>query len=362
MVVCDSNTQEYKLLGMLIPPQIIGLSTNHAWLVTLQAWHSLTPPISLYCGRVPEGFYTATGVKSHLTTVHSWSAAKAAAGVQALLRRVHGGEVNLNDHARPEDPNDHARPEDPDDWQDEEWQPMDIDDPTNMDVDDPSIEQDGPIPPSEQPRGPERVYHPFLTGMLIYSVPYYDINSSFSGAPCDERGALLEAGSGPTPQQATENPAHPFEDADEFELAEWVFKEAELSNGKIDDLFRIWANHARRKGGGVPYRNAKDVYKLIDAIDEGVAPWKVQDLCYTGVRGQKCPKWQKQKYELYYRDPDAVVKHMLANPDYDGFIDYQPYQEFNAAGRRRYGEFMSGLFSWRQAVSFRHFDSRSRSY
>jgi len=44
-------------------------------------------------------------------------------------------------------------------------------------------------------------------------------------------------------------------------------------------------------------------------------------------------------------------RNQLANPDFDGEIDLVPKQEFGVDGERKYQDFMSGNWSWRQAVS-----------
>jgi hypothetical protein len=56
------------------------------------------------------------------------------------------------------------------------------------------------------------------------------------------------------------------------------------------------------------------------------------------------------KYEVWFRDPLLVVRNMLANPDFDGEIDYAPFKEFNDDGKRGFQDFISGDWAWRQAV------------
>ena len=54
-------------------------------------------------------------------------------------------------------------------------------------------------------------------------------------------------------------------------------------------------------------------------------------------------------YEVWYRDPRNVIHNILANPDLVDGIDYVPYREFEN-NERRYCDFMSGDWAWRQCV------------
>ena len=44
-----------------------------------------------------------------------------------------------------------------------------------------------------------------------------------------------------------------------------------------------------------------------------------------------------------------MVDDILANPEFNGHIDYAAYQEFNGE-KRQYGNVMSGEWAWRQSV------------
>ena len=58
-----------------------------------------------------------------------------------------------------------------------------------------------------------------------------------------------------------------------------------------------------------------------------------------------------QTYDVWYRDPCAVIKNIFSNVDFDGEIDYVPYRDFLEDDSRRYKDFMSGDWAWEQAVS-----------
>ena len=55
------------------------------------------------------------------------------------------------------------------------------------------------------------------------------------------------------------------------------------------------------------------------------------------------------KYQLWYRNPRAIIHNNLANPDLVNNIDYVPYREF-VGGKQRYSDFMSGDWAWDQCV------------
>jgi hypothetical protein len=62
----------------------------------------------------------------------------------------------------------------------------------------------------------------------------------------------------------------------------------------------------------------------------------------------------RMTYEVWYRNPDAVVLTMLGNPDFDRQFDLRPYVDLNADGIRRWNNIMSGNVAWRKSVSRYH--------
>ena len=39
-------------------------------------------------------------------------------------------------------------------------------------------------------------------------------------------------------------------------------------------------------------------------------------------------QWKREHYEVWYREPDAVIQGMLSNPDFNGEFDYAAYIEW----------------------------------
>lgn len=222
------------------------------------------------------------------------------------------------------------------------------------DLDDDPVEEDihndPPVPPQRRPVVPDRVYHPHLTGE--FALPsFHHLSHTFEGAPCDEFGITLPPNSAPLPWPVKANPAAPFSDTEEFEVAEFLFTKAEMSAGNINYLMSLWARKVEKYGTSAPFANAREVYDLIDAIEYGEAPWETFSVKFSNDAGPNSPGWKTNEYPVYYRNPDTVVTNLLANPDFDGLFDYQPYREFNEKGKRRYNEFMSGQRAWEQCVS-----------
>lgn len=102
-----------------------------------------------------------------------------------------------------------------------------------------------------------------------------------------------------------------------------------------------------------PFASYDHMYATIDATRLGDAPWKCLSTGFRGDISGNPPTWKLDEYEVWYRDPDVVIRNMLDNPDFNGQFDYAPYIHTNKSGERSWSDFMSGNFSWRHAVSVR---------
>jgi hypothetical protein len=154
----------------------------------------------------------------------------------------------------------------------------------------------------------------------------------------------------PPPEETTDNSWAPFRSHDEFELADLLFRRAEMSKSNIDELFQILKTRATGEGGEAPFENCAELYATIDSITEGEVSWDSFTVQYNGPRPEaNAPQWMDEKYQVFYRNPHAVIKLMLANKAFDGNFDYTPYRQYEN-GQRVWRDFMSGNFSWKQAV------------
>lgn len=124
-----------------------------------------------------------------------------------------------------------------------------------------------------------------------------------------------------------------------------------MSAGNINILLDLWALNMAKYDDLGPFSSYEHMYSAIDNIKHGDAPWKSFTTSYAGELHPNAPSWQLQDYEVWFRDPDRVIRNMLDNPDFDGHFDYAPYVDLDKTGNRKWNEFLSGNYSWRHAVS-----------
>jgi hypothetical protein len=125
-----------------------------------------------------------------------------------------------------------------------------------------------------------------------------------------------------------------------------------MSNTGIDDLMKIWAA-TLPADAEPPFANHDDLHAKIDSTTLGDAPWQSFSVSYDGPKpvDGETPSWMTAEYEVWFRDPQTVLRNQFANPDFDGEIDYAPFQEFGENGERRWQNFMSGNWAYTQAVN-----------
>jgi len=154
----------------------------------------------------------------------------------------------------------------------------------------------------------------------------------------------------PPPTPKPPNDWFPFASRAQFRFAEFTYKKTEMSKANTNQLIEIWEDLAGQYGGERPFRNAQDILTIIDTIDLGHVPWEMFSLEYPDdLPESNPPSWMTKEYRIWFRDPRKVIQAILANKDFDGEIDYSPHQIF-VNGKRKYSNFMSGDWAWRQAV------------
>ena len=104
---------------------------------------------------------------------------------------------------------------------------------------------------------------------------------------------------------------------------------------------------------GSPFASHKELYKKIDSIENGDVVWKSATIKHphAGQNPSDTPAWKLQEYEVWYRDPKAVIQTMLSNPDFKDGFDYAPYMVYDEKDERILGNFMSADWAWNQCVS-----------
>ena len=170
--------------------------------------------------------------------------------------------------------------------------------------------------------------------------------------PCDEAGASLPPGSALPPREAGPGWS-PFRNRAEFELAEFIYKEEQISERSTERLLELIEALLVKHGDIPPFASFDDLCTTIDSIHVGDIPWQSFSTRYTGAlpMAGDPPHWMTAEYEVHFRDPDAVARQLLDNPDFASDFDYTPCRDFDEKGGRVYSNFMSGDWFWRQADS-----------
>lgn len=181
----------------------------------------------------------------------------------------------------------------------------------------------------------------------------------FIGQPCNEYGELLDPVTPPSTETQDLTDWMPFHNRIEFETAEFLYKRCQMSGCNIDILMELWAAYsALRDPEDVssldlsPFSEHSDMYRTIDSIPIGGVPWQSITLSYDGPipDSENPPSWMKAGHTVWFRDPRLLFKKMLENPDFGDSFDYAPYRQYDIHDQRRYENFMSGDWAWKQAV------------
>ncbi|KAH9159138.1 hypothetical protein EDB89DRAFT_1866273, partial [Lactarius sanguifluus] len=139
----------------------------------------------------------------------------------------------------------------------------------------------------------------------------------------------------------------------EFELAKFLYQKVQMSGNDINVLSQLW--RASLINHGVPpdkidlFDSQDSLYATIDAMPFGDAVWQGFSLSYNGPRPDNMPEWMTMTYDVWHRDACQLLHNMLTNLDFDDEFDYVPFHKFNAQKRRRWRDFMSGDWAWKEA-------------
>ncbi|RDX41934.1 hypothetical protein OH76DRAFT_1475557 [Lentinus brumalis] len=123
-----------------------------------------------------------------------------------------------------------------------------------------------------------------------------------------------------------------------------------MSGKNISKLMELWAADVARYGGQPPFADQADLYATIDAIRLADVPWKCLKGRYQGQQpASVVPAWMEAEYDVWFRDPRELVLRMLANPDFKDEFDVAPFRDYTPTGHRRYRDFMSAEWAWKEA-------------
>ncbi|KAI9436964.1 hypothetical protein H4582DRAFT_2111974 [Lactarius indigo] len=168
--------------------------------------------------------------------------------------------------------------------------------------------------------------------------------------PCDSDGNFLPPGASPPPRESTPGGDWaPFENEVQFQLADLIYRCAELSATNIDTLLQLWAQSLSEFDSAAPFESHEDLYSLIDSSAHGDVPWECLVTTVPEDVDEGAPSWMRTVYEVWYRNPDSVLSAMLSNPDFHGLFDLRPYIDLNADGTHLWSDVMSGNIAWRHS-------------
>ncbi|KIK90862.1 hypothetical protein PAXRUDRAFT_150950 [Paxillus rubicundulus Ve08.2h10] len=102
--------------------------------------------------------------------------------------------------------------------------------------------------------------HTISTGAIKPDPPV-----TLAGHICDENGIYIDPNTPPPPiSDKSPDDWTPYQNKTEFEAAELIFKEAQLSAGKTDKLLHIWDSTLAIHGNRPQFADHQDLYNTID--------------------------------------------------------------------------------------------------
>ncbi|TFK95329.1 hypothetical protein BDV98DRAFT_643122 [Pterulicium gracile] len=190
-----------------------------------------------------------------------------------------------------------------------------------------------PIPePEESPSGPsspipDNVVPSEPAGQRVKREDHPDMTA----IPFNGDGEQLPPGSlppGSLPEERGPVDFGPFSNRSTFEIADFLYRDAQMPGKKIKKLLDVWAANTLASGGVPPFASKTELYKLIDAFADGTAPWRLFTVRYTGPKPTTgpVPEWMNSKHEVWYRNSLQLLKSMLDNPEFNGHFELVPYK------------------------------------
>ncbi|KIM62606.1 hypothetical protein SCLCIDRAFT_24900 [Scleroderma citrinum Foug A] len=130
-------------------------------------------------------------------------------------------------------------------------------------------------------------------------------------------------------------------------MAEFLFTRNQMPQVQVDTLMQLWAASMLPHNGHAPFTDHRDLHQVIDAIPLGDIPWQSVQVQHSGeIPENGAPSWMRKSYDLWFCDPNAIVKNLLSNPDFNNHFDYVPYREFEPSGQCWWENMMSGNWAW----------------
>jgi hypothetical protein len=126
-----------------------------------------------------------------------------------------------------------------------------------------------------------------------------------------------------------------------------------MSGRSVDTLAQLW--RASLINHGIPpddinlFERQDGLLATIDSTPVGEAAWEGFTMTYDGPLPPNAPEWMTTSHNIWHRNTRQLVHNMLANKDFDGEFDYRPFREYDGRKKRRWQDFMSGDWAWKEA-------------
>ena len=148
----------------------------------------------------------------------------------------------------------------------------------------------------------------------------------------------------------------PFHECMSFELANLLYRRIQMSATNINELLELWAA-TLPSDTDPPFGNKQELYDTIDTIKARDVAWECFTVSFNGEipDGDTTP-WKQASYEVWFRDPRKVLHEQLGNCSFASEMDFSAKEVRDDKGKRRYTDFMSGDWAWRQSVCTVSFD------
>ncbi|KIK74004.1 hypothetical protein PAXRUDRAFT_176923, partial [Paxillus rubicundulus Ve08.2h10] len=121
---------------------------------------------------------------------------------------------------------------------------------------------------------------------------------------------------------------------------------------QIDELMDVCAEMPGHQGPP-PFANHQDLYKTIETVSEGGAPWECLSVSHVDADtlpadDPSVPTWMQDTHEVWFRCPESLLDQQILNSVFDGHMDYVPWQVFGDQHQHIWSSFMSGNWAWTQ--------------
>ncbi|KAG9123650.1 hypothetical protein FRC07_014386 [Ceratobasidium sp. 392] len=134
-------------------------------------------------------------------------------------------------------------------------------------------------------------------------------------------------------------PWDPFVSLDEWELAQWLLVHG-ISKSALDEFMKL---RIISKNLHLSFTSYHTLYKRMNDLPGG-PEWKKDVIKLQGNRYNRHGRRLSERLELWFRDPVAVMKDLLAQPDFVDMLVYEPRETYvdQTLSERVYHEMWTG--------------------